>query len=166
MEIKQASSYDLIDVLFLLKQCTLDMNKKGFKQWNNANPGPEIIKEDIEKGTLFIFKDSGMSKGMFNLSDEIPEEYNQIKWKVNSDKIIYIKRFAIHPLWQDSDIRERMMKFAEQYAKEKNYKGIRLDVFDSYPADEKFFKDRQYEHVGNYHSNFQKIPYSCYEKNL
>ncbi len=166
MEIKQASSSDLIDILFLLKQCTLEMNMKGFKQWNDANPGRELIKEDIEKGTLYIFMDLGIAKGMINLSDEIPAEYNQINWKGNPDKILYIKRFAVHPFWKNTDISDKLMNFAEQYAKKKNYKGIRLDVLDSYPADEKFFSNRSYEHAGNFHSDFQKIPYACFEKNL
>ena len=166
MEIKKASSYDLIDILFLLKQCTLDMNMKGFKQWNSANPSPDLIKEDIEKGTLYLFIDNAIVKGMINLSDEIPEEYNQISWKNSADKILYIKRFAIHPYWKQSDISNKLMEFAEQYAKDNNFKGIRLDALDSYPADEKFFTDRKYEHAGNFHSDFQKIPYACFEKNL
>lgn len=166
MEIIQASSYDLIDILFLLKQCILDMNKKGFKQWNSAYPGPEIIKEDIEKGTLYIFRDLGIAKGIINLSDEIPEEYTQIGWKGKSDKVLYIKRFAVHPLWKHTDISDKLMVFAEKYAKDNKFKGIRLDVLDTYPADEKFFSERNYNHAGDFHSEFQKIPYACFEKNL
>ena len=166
MEIKQASSYDLIDILFLLRQCVSDMNKRGFKQWNSSYPGPEIIQEDIQKGTLYIFTDLGIAKGIINLSDETPEEYSQISWKSNSDKILYIKRFAVHPFWKNSVIPEKLMTFAEQYAKEHDFGGIRLDVLDTYPADENFFKSRNFDYAGNFHSEFQKIPYACFEKNL
>jgi len=166
MEIKQASSYDLIDILFLLKQCILEMNKKGLKQWNSANPGPEVIKEDIEKGTLYLCSELNIAKGMITLSDDIPEEYKEIHWKGKSGKVLYIKRFAVHPFWQDSDASDKMMNFAEQYAKDNNYSSIRLDVLDNYPADEKFFSVRNFEHAGNFHTKFQKMPYICFEKNL
>ena len=58
------------------------------------------------------------------------------------------------------------MTFAEQYAKEHDFGGIRLDVLDTYPADENFFKSRNFDYAGNFHSEFQKIPYACFEKNL
>ena len=166
MEIKQASSYDLMDILFLLKQCILDMNKRGFKQWNSAYPGPDLIKEDIERGTLYIFRDLKIAKGMINLSDELPEEYGQVTWKGKANKVLCIKRFAVHPFWKQTDISEKLLNFAEKYAKDNKYSSIRLDVLDTYPADESFFKSRNFEYAGNFHSEFQKIPYACFEKNL
>ncbi len=166
MEIKQASLGDLADVLFLLRDCITDMNTNGLKQWNSAYPGTEIMKNDVEKGTLYIFTDLGIAKGMINLSDEIPDEYKEINWKGKSDKILYINRFAVNPIWKNTDIAEQLMAFAEKYAKENKFSGIRLDVLDSYPVDNSFFTSKEYDFAGEFHSSFQKIPYSCYEKNL
>ncbi len=166
MEIKQASLYDLLDVLFLLKDCIYDMNQNGLKQWNNAYPGWEILRQDIESGSLYVFTDLGIAKGMINLSHEIPDEYKEISWKGKSDKILYIKRFTVHPIWKDTDIAEQLIGFAENYAKENKFLGIRLDVLDSYPVDNIFFKTKKYEFAGEFHSSFQKIPYTCFEKNL
>lgn len=101
MEIKQASSYNLVDALFLLKQCVLEMNKKGLKQWNSAHPSPQDIKADIDKGTLYICYEMNIAQGMIILSEDVPEEYKEIQFKGKSDKVLYIKRFAIHPLWLD-----------------------------------------------------------------
>lgn len=166
MKIKQASSYDLVDVLSLLQDCIVDMNRNGLKQWNSAYPGSEIMKYDVEKGTLYLFTDLGIAKGMINLSDERPDDYKEIKWKGESDKILYINRFAVHPIWKDSDIAEQLIGFAENFAKENKFLGIRLDVLDSYPVDNKFFTAKNYEFAGEFHSSFQKIPYTCYEKNI
>ena len=166
MEIKQASLYDLVDVLSLLQDCIRDMNRQGLKQWNSAYPGPEIMSQDIEKGTLHIYTNLGIAQGMINLSNEIPEEYKEIEWKGKSDKVLYINRFAVHPIWKESDIAEKLLGYAENYAKENKLSGIRLDVLDNYPVDKKFFTDKSYELAGEFHSSFQKIPYSCYEKNL
>jgi hypothetical protein len=43
---------------------------------------------------------------------------------------------------------------------------VRIDVLDSYPVDEKFFTSRNFSSPGNFHSEFQKLFYTCYEKNL
>ena len=136
MEIKQASSIDLVDVLFLLKQCVLDMNMKGLKQWNSAYPSPELIKDDIEKGTLYIYSEMKILQGMVNLSEEPSEEYKDITWKENTTKALYIKRFAVHPIWIESEVPVNLMNFAEKYAAENNYTAIRMDILDSYPVDE------------------------------
>jgi GNAT superfamily N-acetyltransferase len=166
MEIKKATPYDLVDVLFLLKQCIADMNRNGLKQWNSANPSSEVIIEDIEKGTLYIYTELGMAKGMINLSEEMPEEYQQVEWKGNNEKVLYVKRFAVHPIWQDTNIGDQLLQFAENYAKEKGFTSIRLDVLDSYPVDDVFMKSRAFEPAGSFHSEFQKKPYDCFEKNL
>ena len=142
------------------------MNSKGLKQWNNANPGTEAIQKDIEKGSIFIYTEIGMVRGMIKLSDEGPKEYSEIDWKGNGNKALYLSQFAIHPVWIDAEICTAMIDFAEKYAKENGYTSIRLDVLDSYPVDEKFYTGRNFEYAGNFHSDFQKLPYSCFEKNL
>jgi GNAT superfamily N-acetyltransferase len=166
MEIQQASSADFVEVLFLVKQCVKDMNNKGLKQWNNSNPSPGQLKHDIEKNTLFLYKEMGVAKGMINLTDEISDEYREVDWKSKPDKVLYVKRFAIHPLWQDSDVSDKLLEFAEKYAKEHNYTSIRLDALDNYPIDEKFFESRKFTFAGTFQTSFQRSPYSCFEKSL
>jgi hypothetical protein len=166
MEIIQASSYHLVDALYLLKQCVFEMNRKGLKQWNSANPSAHDIKADIEKGTLYLYTEINIAQGMFNLSEELPEEYKDIQFKSKSDKILYIKRFAVHPLWMDSEVASKLLDFAEKFARDKNYTGIRLDLLDSYPVDEKFFTSRNFTAAGSFHSEFQKMLYTCFEKSL
>lgn len=166
MEIIKASSHLLVDVLFLLKECISDMNSKGLKQWNSANPGEEAMKEVINNGTLYLYTEIGIARGMINLSDECPKEYNEIEWKGNTDKVLYLSKFAVHPVWIETDICDTLISFAEKYATDNGYTSIRLDVFDSYPVGEKFYTGRSFDYAGNFHSEFQKMPFSCFEKNL
>lgn len=166
MEIKQATPYHLVDILFLLKECIFDMNSMGLKQWNNAFPGPELIKEDIGKGTLYIISELGIIKGMVNLTDDIPDDYKDISWNQNPSKVLYLNKFAVHPLWRDTSIPEQLVSFAEKKASDDGYDGIRLDVLDSYPVEIPFFTTKSYIQAGEFHSDFQKMPYTCYEKNL
>jgi hypothetical protein len=166
MEIKQASSIDLVDVLYLLKQCVMDMNRKGLKQWNSAYPSPELIREDIDKGTLYVYSEMKIAQGMINLSEEAPEDYKDIQWQQTTGKALYVKRFAVHPIWIESEVPINLINFAEKFAKDNNFTTIRIDVLDSYPVDEKFFSARNFTAAGSFHSEFQKLLYTCYEKNL
>jgi hypothetical protein len=166
MQIIQANPYHLVDVLFLLKECIKDMNSRGLKQWNNAYPGPDLIKDDIEKGSLFLYIELGMVKGMVNLSNDMPKEYSEIGWKGNGQKVLYVNLLAVHPLWLDTDISDNLLNFAEQYARENKYTCIRLDVLDSYPVNEQFFLTRDFKSAGDFHTEFQKMPFVCFEKNL
>jgi len=166
MEIKQATSYYLVDVLFLLKECVEDMNSRGLKQWNSANPGAAVMKQDIDNGTLYLYSELEMLHGMINLTDEKPVEYDDVDWKGNGGKVLYLNRLAVNPLYLESDICDKLLNFAEEHAKKNKYTTIRLDVLDSYPVDDKFFVTRKFENAGNYHTDFQKMPYVCFEKDL
>lgn len=166
MEIKQVTSYHLVDVLFLLKECIADMNSKGLKQWNSANPGTAIIREDITKETLYCYTELGIIRGMINLSNEMPKEYADVTWKGNATKVLYLNRFAVHPLYIETDICDKLLKFAEQFAKNNKFTSIQLDVLDSYPVDDNFFTARKFEKAGDFHTDFQKMPYVCFEKDI
>ena len=166
MEIKKVSLIDLIEVLFLLKECVRDMNEKGLKQWNNSYPGPDLIKKDIENECLFIYRERGVAKGMITLTEEPQEEYQDISWSSNEDSVLYLTRFAVHPNWVDDDIGGKLIEFVEIYAKENNYSSIRLDALESYQMTDKLFERMNYSNAGSFHSQFQKLPYTCYEKDL
>lgn len=166
MEIKQASSYDLVEVLYLLRECVADMNQKGFKHWNNSYPGIELIKKDIESGSLFFYKEKGIAKGMITLTEESLEEYQEINWKDNSGKALFMQRLAVHPLWQGQGIAKALVEFAEKKAKEDGYSTLRLDVFGGGESATKVCDETGFSQSGEYHSKFQKTPYLCYEKSL
>lgn len=142
------------------------MNNRGLKQWNSAFPGPDLIKKDIESGGFFLYTNLGIAMGMVNLTAESPEKYEDIKWNTSDGKFLYLNRFAVHPLWLDSDIPLKLIEFAENFAIENKYTGIRLDVLDSYPVDQAFFEARNFQYTGDFHTDFQKMPYMCYEKSL
>ena len=166
MDIQQASSTDFVEVLFLVKQCVKDMNNRGMKQWNNAHPSPDQLRDDIQKGTLYLYKDLGVAKGMMNLTEDIPDEYKEVSWKSNPGKVLCVKRFAVHPLWHTSDVSEKLVEYAEQYAKENGFTSMRMDLLDSFAVDEKFFETRKFTLAGTFQTPFQKEPFACYEKSL
>ncbi|MBN2486735.1 MAG: GNAT family N-acetyltransferase [Bacteroidales bacterium] len=166
MKIVKAEPNDLVEVLFLLQVCVNDMNQNGFKHWNNAYPGSETMIEAINNGTLFLYKDKGVSQGMVVLSDEQPEEYQNIEWQASNDKVMYLKFLAVHPLWQGKGIAKMLIGFAEQFAREHEYTALRADIYSGLPSANGMFADSGFSQTGQFHSSFQTAPYHAYEKSL
>jgi ribosomal protein S18 acetylase RimI-like enzyme len=166
MEILQAKQSDLIEILFLVKECVKDMNSKGMKHWNSSYPGVEEIGLDLDKGFIYLVKNKGVCVGMVTLNESEPDEYKGIKWSGNNLKILYMKRMAVHPVWQDKGIAEMLVKFAEKYAGEKKYSYIRLDTLSSNQAEANLYTNGSYDEVGEFYSTFQKTPFKCYEKKI
>jgi ribosomal protein S18 acetylase RimI-like enzyme len=166
MEIQKAKSSDLIEILYLLKECVRDMNQKGMKHWNSSYPGIEDIDRDLNKESIFLIKDKGICMGMVTLNEIEPEEYKGIHWSSNDSKTLYMKRMAVNPIWQDKGIAEMLVKFAEKYARENKYNYIRLDTLSSNQSEAKLYANGNYNEVGEFHSTFQKTPFKCYEKKI
>jgi ribosomal protein S18 acetylase RimI-like enzyme len=91
------------------------------------------------------------------------EEYVPIKW-LTKDKNIYIHRLAVHPKFQGKGIAQKMMTFAENYAKTNGYFSVRLDTFSQNKRNQKFYETRGYKRLGNiYFPKQSKHPFYCYE---
>ena len=166
MEIIQAKDKDLIEILYLLKVCILDMNKKGLKHWNSAYPDVESIQTDLLKGAIYLLKDKGVCKGMLTLNDAEPEEYRDITWPENSSKPLYLHRMAIHPKWQGLGLAKRLIDFTNDYARRNGFQCIRLDVFSPSDHARQLYEKQDFQEIGVFHAAYQKVPYICYEKQL
>lgn len=165
MEISQAKPADLIEILYLLRVCILDMNNKGMKHWNSAYPGAELIKKDLESGHIFLLKDKRVCKGMVTLSEEEPEEYNQVSFN-GPAKPLFMHRMAVHPRWQGMGIGKKMVAFSQEYAKLRGYDSLRLDVFTPAESARKLYESSEFKKMGTFQAGHQAIPYVCYEKKL
>jgi len=166
MEIIQAKDKDLIEILYLLRVCILDMNRKGFKHWNSAYPDMKSIQNDLYKGTIYLLKDRKVCKGMVTLSDTEPQEYKQINWSDHLSKPLYLHRMAIHPNWQGIGLAKNLVAFADNYARENGYNCIRLDVFSPSKRARQLYEKQDFHEAGLFHAEYQQVPYVCYEKIL
>lgn len=166
MEIVKATNKDLVEVLFLLKECVEDLNAKGLKHWNNAYPGSETMINSIEEGNLYLLKDIGIAKGMVVLSENAPEEYTNVNWKENGSKVLYIKYLAIHPAWQSGDSAQQLLSHAEDFASKNSFTSIRTDLYSGLDLTTKFSNDLGYSQTGEFHSSFQTKPYLAFEKGV
>lgn len=166
MNIIKAEHGDLVEVLFLMKECVEDLNYRGFKHWNSAYPGSGMLIQSIQNGNLYVYKDAGITKGMIILSNDEPEDYKKIKWQLNSKKILFLKFLAVHPIWQNKGIAKSLVEYAELYAKDNGYDAMRVDMYSGIESAEKMCGDLGFNHTGEFHTDFQITPYFAYEKGL
>ena len=166
MEILQAKPDDLIEILFLIRQCVKDMNLKGMKHWNSSYPGTEDISKDLSNEAIYLVKDKGICLGMVTINEVQPDDYKDIKWSDNNSKVLYMKRMAVHPYWQGKGIGKMLVEFTEEYGKKNDYSSIRLDTLSSNQAETKLYTGSEFDEVGNFYSTFQKTPFTCYEKKI
>jgi len=164
MEIKKAKSSDLVEILFLLKVCISDMNEKGLKHWNSAFPGIDQIKKDLMEGNLYLAKDNGVCKGMVTLNDVEPDEYKAMKLDPTGVKPLFLQRLAVHPSWQGQGIAGKLVDFAQKMARDKGFTCIRTDIHQSCADAIELCKSLDFNKIGSFQSEYQRMPYLCYEK--
>jgi ribosomal protein S18 acetylase RimI-like enzyme len=166
MEINQAKPIDLIEILFLLRVCTLDMNARGMKHWNSSYPGSDIIRNDLNNGAIFVIKDKGVCKGMVTLKEHEPEDYKELSFDNKKHKPLYLQNMAVHPRWQGMGIATQLVKFAQDYAMQNGYDCIRLDVFKPSERARQLYEKQSFREITTFYTTYQKVPFVCYEKQL
>jgi len=166
MEIMQAKDLDFIEILYLLRVCILDMNQKGLKHWNSVYPGPDIVKDDLAKATIYLVKDQGICKGMVTLDSVEPEDYKGIQWPNPARKPLFLHRLAVHPNWQGQGIARMLLNFAEEHAVKNGYDALRIDVNSISTHARNLCKKQEFNEAGSFFSVFQQQPFICYDKKI
>jgi|APDOM4702015159_1054818.scaffolds.fasta_scaffold31614_2 ribosomal protein S18 acetylase RimI-like enzyme len=164
-EIVKADKENLIEIMFLLRQCANDLISKGFSHWNSAYPSHLTVSEDLKNGSLYLLKQNGGTIGIITLNDIQDPSYNQLSWKSDSHALI-VNRLAIIPLFQNRGFAKILMTFAEELAKKEGYKSIRLDTFAGNENTVRFFENCGFSRVGEVSLSKDLNIYACFEKQL
>jgi ribosomal protein S18 acetylase RimI-like enzyme len=167
MKISYANKNDIPKILALVQECIKDMNANGITQWNEQYPPFGIFSKDIDNNSLYTLKENNEILGIIVLSDVQDEEYRDINWEDSSGRYLVVHRLAVHPTRQRLGLAEKMLDFAELYAKDNGFTSIRIDTFSKNPRTLKLFEKRKYERKpGEIHFPENTEPYYCYEKLL
>jgi ribosomal protein S18 acetylase RimI-like enzyme len=140
------------------------MVKSGIYQWNEHYPSKNDIENDIERSELFVLEKNHEIIGTLAISSLMDEEYIPIQWLTPNTKNIYIHRLSVHPNHQGKGNAQKLMDFAENYAKKHNFVSIRLDTFSQNKRNQKFYETRGYHRLGDiYFPKQSEHPFHCYE---
>ena len=165
--IKKASIIDLNQLYSLTKSCAKHMIENGIFQWNEMYPSKEVLQKDIELQQIWKLEEKEVIIGIIVLTEIEDSAYKNVKWLTEKHKNLYVHRLAVHPNYQGEGNAQNLMDFAENYAKENEYKSIRLDTFSKNERNQKFYQNRNYIKLESiYFPNQSTSPFYCYEKVL
>lgn len=161
--IRKAIKHDLKKILEITNECAKKMISENIYQWNEFYPNAEVFEKDLESNSLYVMEYKENVIGCICISDYKDIEYETISWKTE-DHNIYIHRLAVLPKFQGMGYAQKMMSYAEGYAKKKLYLSVRLDTFSKNLKNQKFYEKRGYIKLGKiYFPKQSKYPFYCYE---
>jgi predicted amidohydrolase/predicted GNAT family acetyltransferase len=165
-KIEKGQLFDLEKLFQIYLNAKINLENNGIYQWTDNYPTISILENDLRKGALYILKSNEKIIGAINISEEQETEYELVKWEFDSSKVLVIHRLVVDPKYQKKGYAQKLMDFAENFAKENNYSSIRLDVYSQNVSVIEFYKKRNYFIRGNV--NFPERDYSfhCMEKEI
>ena len=164
MKIEKASNIDLEKMYAITKSCGKQMIENGIFQWNELYPSKEVLQKDIELQQIWKLTDFNNIVGIIVLTEIEDEAYRNVKWLTENNKNLYIHRLAVAPKFQGKGCAQALMNFAEDYAKENNYKSVRLDTFSQNKRNQHFYEQRNYTRLESiYFPSQSAFPFYCYE---
>lgn len=163
--IREATVDDLDAILKITKSCAKKLVSKNIFQWNEYYPNRNVFENDLYNKWLYVTVKENKVIGSVCVSDLIDDEYATVKWLTpNNNNNIYIHRLAVDPVHQGVGYAQKMMSFAEEFAKKNKYTSIRLDTFSKNMKNQKFYKQRGYKKLGEiFFPNQSMHPFYCYE---
>ncbi|CAM4221102.1 GNAT family N-acetyltransferase [Gillisia hiemivivida] len=164
MKIRQAYQEDLLKAKKLTEACAVGMQQLGIFQWNEHYPSLEKLQQDIDQKELYVLEENDQIIGIIVLSEIMDEEYINVSWLTPSQKNLYIHRLAIHPDSWGKGFGQKLMDFAEEFARNLGYKSIRLDTFSLNKRNQNFYEARGYQKLEDiYFPKQSAAPFHCYE---
>ena len=162
--IRKGKFEEIKEIMYIFKEAIIDMEGQGIYQWDNVYPNEEVIAEDIKEGTLFVYEDENLIKGLIVLSEHEDEEYKELQWQFNRGKHLIVHRLCVDPKCKGKGIAKKLVEFAEKYGEENRYEAIRLDAFIPNKRACRMYENAGYKIIGIV--NFRKGQFCCYEKGL
>ena len=166
MMLDRANQLDFAAICTLYQEAATRMVSSGFGQWEwPIYPSPELIQQDIDQGTLYLRKESGVVLGAVTINDYFDPMYQQVPWLFGV-KPGTVHRLAIRPDAIQSGIGRLMMADAVTLLRADGYDSLRLDTCsDNVPANG-LYQQMGMRHAGDIHLRDIDLPFHCYEMML
>lgn len=112
IEIVKADKTNLIEVLYIIRECSRQLIEKGVKYWNNSLADSFEISTDIESGYIYLIKYNYVPVGTITLRF------------LSENESLQLERLAIFPAYQKKGLGQKLIEFAKETAREKGVKKI------------------------------------------
>lgn len=162
--IRKATLKDIDSIMPITKACGRHMINLGIYQWNDYYPNRAAFENDVKRDELYVLEVNDQVVGCIAISTFKDEEYLDVDWLTKTDNSIYIHRVAVHPDYQGQGMAQKLMDFAEDWARDNKFESIRLDTFSKNLRNQKFYELRGYKKLSDiYFPKQSEYPFHCYE---
>ena len=161
--IRLATILDVKEIMDIVKETIVDMDKSNNHQWNNEYPLRKDFEKDIENKELYVIEEDGRVSGFACINKDEPTEYKDIKWSKDKEAYI-IHRLAIGCKYRGRGNAYKLMKFAESLATENNINYLKTDTMFSNPNAQRLFEKCGYKYTGILRFQGREENFFCYEK--
>ena len=162
--IRLAKILEIPDILNITQACAKSMIDQGIYQWNEYYPSKQAFENDVARKELYVLEENDEIIGTIVVSTLMDGEYYPINWLTPNRNNVYIHRLAVHPKKQRKGYAQDLMNFAEDYARKGGFISVRLDTFSKNSRNNKFYKARGYQQLGDiYFPKQSEFPFHCYE---
>ena len=138
--IRKANITDLSEIKSLTEACAKALQEQNIFQWNKHYPSREKLQTDIQNKELYVFEEEKVIISIVVLTPKMDKVYQKIDWLTETGNNLYVHRLATHPAYWGKAYARKMMDFAEEFAKNKNFDSIRLDTLARTNATRNFMK--------------------------
>jgi len=163
-QIRLATAVEYNALLRLFRNCSELMIAKGIMQWKYDYPDKAVIRKDLNNGHMWIHEIGNTVTGTVTINSLEHPAYSQVNWQHSCFQVIH--RLAVDPDFQRKGIAKKLMRFAENHCLQEGYESIRLDAFTQNTGNIRFYKDLNYQQIGQVHFNSHQEPFTCFEKLL
>jgi len=163
MVIRLATPQDVPQVMAIVARCVSDMRAHGVDQWDDLYPNEEVFREDVRSRSLFLAERDGACVAAVALNDVQPEQYRSVAWRSTDGPALVVHRLCVHPDCQRQGLGVRLMEFAEQFARRRGFRSIRLEVYPTASAAVALYSRLGYALVGQVRFPRRRLPFDCME---
>ena len=162
--IRRAKISEIPDIINICKACAAYMISNGIYQWNEHYPTANAFETDIKRNELYVLEIDQIIIGTIVISTHIDTVYATVEWLNANSNSVYIHRLSIDPNQQGKGYAQKLMCFAENYAKENRFASVRLDTFSKNKRNQRFYDKRGYQQLEDiFYPKQSEHPFHCYE---
>lgn len=164
--IRLATLEDLPRILAIKEAATNHLHHIGINQWNAYYPNQAVFTADIQRQELYVIEEDHLVIGAACINQRHDEAYRTLSWKLSTDDAFCIHRLAVDPAHHGKGLGSRLMRYAEDLAREAHVNTLRVDTFSENFITQKLFDKFGYHYVGDVFYGPVTKPFYCYEKAL
>ena len=164
LQIVPAQGADLEAVCRMFTAAIAEMERSGIPQWDEIYPDRAVLREDIEKGQMYLVRQGGALAAAYVLNTEFDEGYAAGRWSYPDASFLVLHRLCVNPAFQHRGIAAQTMCLIEDTLRAQGIEAIRLDAFTQNPYALRLYEKRGFRRAG--YVNFRKGRFCLMEKKL